>query len=77
MEDRYYVQCLTAQVFVIRERLSVDGKPGPNDRFVRAFDMRDDAYMYVHDVNEAQRKLDEQYGHWVQHAPSQEGQIKK
>ena len=68
MQDRYYVQRLTEQVFVIRERLSVDGEPGPDDRLVRAFDIRHDAYMYVHSVNEKQRKLDEQYGHWAQRA---------
>lgn len=67
-EDRYYVQRLTDQVFVIRERLSVDGEPGPNDRFVRAFDFREDAYLYVHNVNDKQRRLDEQYGHWEQRA---------
>ena len=67
-EDRYYVQHLTDQVFLIRERLSADGKPGPNDRIIRAFDVRHDAYMYVGSVNKRQRKLDEHYGHWVQHA---------
>ena len=68
MEDRYYVQRLTEQVFLIRERISADGEPGPNDRLVRSFDVRHDAYMYADRVNDMQRKLDEQYGHWVQHA---------
>jgi hypothetical protein len=68
MEDRYYVQRLTEQVFLIRERLSVDGEPGPDDRIVRSFDVRHDAYVYTDSVNEMQRKLDELYGHWVQHA---------
>lgn len=66
MQDRYYVQHLTEQVFLIRECLSVDGKPGPGDRLVRAFDVRHDADLYARDVNERQRMLDEQYGHWVQ-----------
>jgi len=66
--DRYYVQRLTEQVFLIRERMSADGEPGPNDRIVRSFDMRHDAYMYADSVNDAQRKLDEQYGHWAQNA---------
>ncbi len=66
--DRYYVQRLTEQVFLIRERVSADGEPGPNDRIVRSFDMRHDAYMYADSVNDTQRKLDEQYGHWAQHA---------
>ena len=68
MEDRYYVQRVTEQVFLIRERMSADGGPGPNDRLVRSFDARHDAYMYADSVNDRQRKLDEQYGHWAQHA---------
>ena len=68
MEDRYYIQRLTEQVFLIRERLSADGGPGSDDRIVRSFDVRHDAYQYVGSVNERQRKLDEHYGHWAQHA---------
>ncbi len=68
MEDRYYVQCLTEQVFLIRERMSADGGPGPDDRIVRSFNIRHDAYMYASSVNDEQRKLDEQHGHWVQNA---------
>ena len=68
MEDRYYVQRLTEQVFMIRERLSTDGKPGPHDRLVRSFDVGHDAYMYADSVNEKQRKLDEEHGYWTQHA---------
>lgn len=67
-EDRYYVQRLTEQVFLIRERMSADGEPGPDDRIVRSFDIRHDAYQYVGSVNDAQRKLDEDYGHWVRNA---------
>ncbi len=67
-EDRYYVQRLTEQVFVVRERLCADGKQGPNDRIVRSFDVGHDAHMYVGKVNERQRELDEDYGHWTQHA---------
>lgn len=68
MEDRYYVQRLTEQVFVIRERMSADGEPGPDDRIVRSFDVRHDAYMYVDSMNDKQKKLDEQYGRWAQSA---------
>ena len=68
MEDRYYVQRLTEQVFLIRERMSADGKPGPGDRLVRSFDVRSDADSYASSVNERQRKLDEHYGHWTQRA---------
>ncbi len=67
MEDRYYVQRLTKQVFLIRERISAEGGQGPDDRIVRSFDVRHDAYLYVGSVNERQRKLDEHYGHWAQH----------
>jgi len=68
IEDRYYVQRLTEQVFLIRERLSADGGPGPDDRLVRSFSNRDDAYMYAVNINDRQRKLDEDYGHWTQRA---------
>jgi hypothetical protein len=67
MEDRYYVQRLTEQVFLVRERVSTEGKPGPGDRIVRSFDARHDAYVYAESVNDMQRKLDEQHGHWAQH----------
>ncbi|GAC1349259.1 MAG: hypothetical protein PVSMB5_25860 [Ktedonobacteraceae bacterium] len=62
-KDRYYVQRLTEQVYVIRERLSVNTAPGPDDRIVRSFDFRHDAYVYADSVNEKQRKLDEVDGH--------------
>jgi hypothetical protein len=68
MEDRYYVQHLTEQVFLIRERKSAEEGPGPDDRIVRSFDVRHDAYMYADSVNDKQRKLDADYGHWVQNA---------
>jgi hypothetical protein len=68
MEGRYYVQRLTEQVFLIRERMSADGEPGPDDRIVRSFDVRHDAYMYADSMNEKQKQLDEQYGHWAQRA---------
>ena len=68
MEDRYYIQCLTEQVFLIRERISADAEPGPNDRIVRSFDVRHDAYMYASSMNEKQRKLDQQFGRWAQAA---------
>ncbi|MBA2682750.1 MAG: hypothetical protein H0U76_30705 [Ktedonobacteraceae bacterium] len=51
MKNRYYVQPLTDQVFLVRERKSVDGGPGPNDRIVRSFAIRADAYMHVNTLN--------------------------
>ena len=68
MEDRYYVQRLTEQVFLIRERKSAEEKPGPDDRIVRSFVLRHDAYMYAGNVNDQQKKLDEHHGHWTQAA---------
>lgn len=68
MEDRYYVQRLTEQVFLVRERTSVEGEEASDDRIVRSFDIRHDANAYAESMNEKQRKLDEQYGHWAQHA---------
>jgi hypothetical protein len=66
MEDRYYVQRLSEQIFLIRERMSADGKPGPDDRIVRSFNVRNDAYLYVDSVNKRQGELNEHDGHWPQ-----------
>jgi hypothetical protein len=66
MEDRYYVQRLSEQIFLIRERMSADGKPGPDDRIVRSFDVRNDAYLYVDSVNKRKRELNEHDGQWPQ-----------
>ena len=68
MEDRYYVQRLTEQVFLIRERKSAEEGPGPDDRIVRSFVFRHDAYMYADTVNKKQKKLDEHYGPLAQPA---------
>ena len=68
IEDRYYVQQLTEQIFLIRQRKSAEEQPGPDDRIVRSFNMRHDAYMYASSMNEKQRKLDELYGRWAQPA---------
>ena len=64
--DRYYVQRLTEQVFLIRERTSAEEEPGPDDRIVRSFVFRHDAYMYADSVNDKQKKLDEHHGHRAQ-----------
>ena len=68
MKDRYYVQRLTEQIFLVRERTSADGEPGPDDRIVRSFDIRHDAYMYADSVNNKQKELDEHLGRREQHA---------
>jgi hypothetical protein len=68
MKDRYYVQRLTEQIFLIRECMSADGQPGPDDRIVRSFSIRHDAYMYADSVNNKQKELDERLGRSEQHA---------
>ena len=60
IQDRYYVQSLTDQIFLVRERASAGRDSGPDDRIVRSFDIRHDAYMYAESMNEQQRKLDAQ-----------------
>jgi hypothetical protein len=68
MKDRYYVQRLTEQIFLIRERTSANGEPGPDDRIVRSFSIRHDAYMYADSVNNKQKELDEHLSRKEQHA---------
>lgn len=63
---RYYVQRLTEQVFLIRERKTADGESGPDDRIVRSFVFRHDAYMYVDTMNEKQKNPDEDHDHQAQ-----------
>ncbi len=50
-EGHYYVQSLTEHVFVVRRCLSIDGKPGSDDRIIRSFDIRHDAYSYTNSMN--------------------------
>jgi hypothetical protein len=59
-QDRYYVQHLTERVFLVREHMSPDGGPGPDDRIVRSFDVRHDAYKFADSMNEKQKQLDNQ-----------------
>ena len=66
--DRYYVQRLTEQVFLIRERESTDGKSGPDDRIVRSFVFRHDAFMYADTMNEKKKQLDDDHDHQAQPA---------
>ncbi len=57
-EDRYYVQKITEQIFVIRDRVPADDEAEHNARIIKSFDMGHDAYVYVDMLNEKQRKLD-------------------
>ena len=47
LEDRYYVQQLTPQIFLVRQRKSVEEEPGPDDDIVRSFNIRHDAYIFA------------------------------
>lgn len=69
MEGRYYVQRITDQVILVRERTSPEGEPGPDDRIVRSFSILHDAYTYAESMNEKQNKSDEQYSQGAQYAP--------
>lgn len=51
MKNRYYVQPLSEQTFIIRERISAQRGPGPNDRVIQSFSIRHDAYKYAHEMN--------------------------
>ncbi len=59
MDDRFYVQHLAERIFLVRERMLPDGGPGPDDRIVRSFDVRLDAYMFADSMNQKQRASDE------------------
>jgi len=50
--NRYYVQQLTEQIFLVRERLSADGASGADDRIVRSFSILHDAYAYANSLND-------------------------
>ena len=53
-EDRYYVQSLTAHIFVVRKSLSGERKPGPDDHIIRSFDNYHDASSYADQMNDEQ-----------------------
>ena len=57
-EERYYVQKITEQIFVIRDRVPNTTEVEHNARIIKSFDMSHDAYVYVDMLNEKQRKLD-------------------
>ena len=51
MKNRYYVQRLTEQIFLVREHLSADGAPGADDRIIRSFQILHDASLYANSMN--------------------------
>lgn len=54
MKNRYYIQHLTEQIFIVREYLSTNGTPQADDRIVRSFNILHDAHLYINSMNEAQ-----------------------
>jgi hypothetical protein len=60
MKGRYYVQHLTEQIFIVRECASEEAKPGPDDRIVRSFSIRHDAYLYLNSLNGKQNDDDKE-----------------
>jgi len=68
MKDRYYVQRLTEQIFLVREHVSANGEQGPDDPIIRSFTIHHDASVYASNLNETQRELDEHDGHQAQRA---------
>lgn len=54
MNNHYYVQQLTEQVFLVRKCSSANGVPGPDDCIARSFNAQHDASMYASSMNERQ-----------------------
>lgn len=54
MNNRYYVQRLTEQIFLVREHLSANGTLRADDRIVRSFQILHDASLYASSLNHAQ-----------------------
>jgi hypothetical protein len=54
MNNHYYVQQLTEQVFVVRKCVSANGVPGPDDCIARSFNAQHDASLYASTMNERQ-----------------------
>jgi hypothetical protein len=51
-KGHYYVQALTERIFLVRQSLASDGKPGADDIIVRSFEVRADASSYAKSMNE-------------------------
>lgn len=69
MERRYYVHHVNEQQIEVRERQTPDAAPEQNDRIVRNdFTDPGHAHIYVDRLNQLQRRLDVQHGHWNQKA---------
>ncbi len=58
MEERYYVQKITDQIYVIRDRAPEARESEPTARIIKSFDMAHDAYVYVDMLNVKQRSLE-------------------
>jgi hypothetical protein len=69
MERRYYVRRVNEQQCEVREHATIDIESEQEDRIVRD-DFADPghAHYFADKMNQLQRRLDDQYGHWVQKA---------
>jgi hypothetical protein len=55
-EGHYYVQALTSHIFLVRECLSTNSKPGADDTIIRSFDVCYDADSYADSLNQQKRQ---------------------
>lgn len=51
LKDRYYVQHISNQLFLVRERMMESPDTVVNDRLIRSFETRFDAYEYADTMN--------------------------
>ena len=65
-----FIVCIKLIGFI--DALPIPDGPAPDDRIVRSFTIGHDASQYADNINAKQRKLDEQYGHWMQNAAEKE-----
>lgn len=69
MERRYYVHHVNERQWQVREHATLNAEPTEEDRIVRDdFAGLGHAHYFADTMNQLQRRLDAQYGHWVQKA---------
>lgn len=69
MERRYYVHTINEQQCEVREHTAPNTEPAKEDRVVKDdFAGLGHAHYFADKMNQLQRRLDDQYGHWVQKA---------
>lgn len=69
MERRYYVRRVNESQCEVREHAAPNAEPTGEDRLVRDdFPDPGHAHYFADTMNQLQRRLDDQHGHWVQKA---------